>query len=359
MLIPSRVMFPRIIILVCLILEMPNGKYLTPEEKAKIIVWTDPRDARRLSQREIARRLGRSRCVVQNFLAKGGNYGWKPATRGNKKLTNRQRVRIVEEAVQNRLNASEIKQKLDLPVTRQHVAAILKGSRQVKWGKPKKKPALKQHHKTNRLEFAKRHMAWTTEWNKVIFSDEKKFNLDGPDCCNYHWHALDKPTDPKGSRNFGGGNVMVWGAFSSSSRTPMCFISHRMTSTTYTELLENELIDLLENTMEEGAIFQQDNAPIHVSRESREWFSAKQIPLLAWPACSPDLNPIENLWAIMARRVYGTAADQRTFNNALELKIRIKEVWNELEDDMLQTLVESMPNRIFEVICKNGGATKY
>ncbi|UMM13991.1 hypothetical protein L5515_001994 [Caenorhabditis briggsae] len=54
-----------------------------------------------------------------------------------------------------------------------------------------------------------------TDWDKIIFSDEKKFNLDGPDGFNSYWHDLKKDPLHFSKRNFGGGRLMVWGAFSS------------------------------------------------------------------------------------------------------------------------------------------------
>jgi hypothetical protein len=44
-----------------------------------------------------------------------------------------------------------------------------------------KKPLLTQRHKENRLNFARNHMDWNDQWNTVIFTDKKRFCLDGPD----------------------------------------------------------------------------------------------------------------------------------------------------------------------------------
>jgi hypothetical protein len=54
-------------------------------------------------------------------------------------------------------------------------------------------PPLTEQHKAKRLDFAKMHMGWSDkDWEKVIFSDEKKWNLDGPDGNSYYWHDMRK-----------------------------------------------------------------------------------------------------------------------------------------------------------------------
>ncbi|XP_062558115.1 uncharacterized protein LOC134222992 [Armigeres subalbatus] len=68
-----------------------------------------------------------------------------------------------------------------------------------------------------------------------------------------------------------------------------------MKSDNYIELLDCMLIPFTEDVMDNDFIFQQDNAAIHVSKVSKQWFSEHDITLLEWPARSPDLNPIENL----------------------------------------------------------------
>ena len=190
-----------------------------------------------------------------------------------------------------------------------------------KYRKMVSKPPLTATHKANRLNFAKDCMTWDEEWKSVIFSDEKKINLDGPDGYRHYWHDIRKRNDVAMSRNFGGGSVMVWSAFHYESKAPICFITTRMNSEKYVDLLENVLIQFIEDSGVNNPTFQQDNAPIHTARHSKIWFEEKNIKLLKWPACSPDLNPIENLWGELARRTY---SNNKQYQNALELKNGIK-----------------------------------
>ena len=86
----------------------------------------------------------------------------------------------------------------------------MKESKTLRYTKKIKKLPLTKFYKSERLKFAEEYMEWTKEWRNAVFSDEKKFNLDGPDGFHYYWRD---EKQVKMSRNYGGGNVMVWAAF--------------------------------------------------------------------------------------------------------------------------------------------------
>lgn len=157
---------------------MPKGNRLTDAEQLSIKIYKEEG----YSNRETARKIERSESVIRNFLKKGPNYGIKAPTKGRTKISARQTGQIRLEATRNRLSCKQIKEKLDFPVTTRHIARILSSTPNVKWTKLKSKPRLTKVHKESRLKFPRKHMPWTTDWRKTIFCDEKKFNLDGPDC---------------------------------------------------------------------------------------------------------------------------------------------------------------------------------
>lgn len=326
---------------------MPSGKYLTDIEKGQIIVL----QGQGLSIRQIAKEINRSGKVVKNFLVKGENYGKKPATKGKTKTTQRQKNQLIALASTGKLSANEMITELGLPIKKSRACDILHRSGRFKYAKRKTIPSLKPHHMEARMTWAQKHMSWTTEWTKVVFSDEKKFNLDGPDGFQYYWHDLRKEPQYFKKRNFGGGSLMLWAAFSMNGKTRLLKCDGRMNSEKYINMLEVELITFTDDYMDGDFTFQQDNASIHVSRQSRAWFNEKEIDLLEWPACSPDLNPIENLWGILARRVYANGCRYESVN---ELYVAVCNAWREIPQTIIDSLINSMPKRIFDVI-KLGG----
>lgn len=191
---------------------------------------------------------------------------------------------------------------------------------------------------------------------KVIFSDEKRFCLDGPDGYRNYWRDLRRDPLIFAKRPMGGGGLMVWAGISTLGRTQIVFVRGKMNSEGYQEILENFLIPFMDRWPHLELVFQQDNASVHVSTSTRQWFASKNLPLLEWPAKSPDLSPIENVWSMLARAVY---ANGRQFNTIIDLKKAIIEEWERLDQNKIRELIGTMNKRLIEVIAKNGGITHY
>ncbi len=101
-------------------------------------------------------------------------------------------------------------------------------------------------------------------------------------------------------------------------------------------------------------IFQQDMAPAHTAKCTKSWFNDHGVTVLDWPANSADLNPIENLWSIIKRKMRDTRP-----HNADDLKAAIKATWASITPEQCHMLIVSMPRCIDAVIHAKGGLTKY
>ncbi|GBO42020.1 hypothetical protein AVEN_38796-1 [Araneus ventricosus] len=105
-------------------------------------------------------------------------------------------------------------------------------------------------------------------------------------------------------------------------------------------------------------IFQDDNSTVHRAGSMCDWFDEHSHTLLHldWPAKSPDLNPIENLWDMLKRRVKRRNQHPR---NLVDLRDQILSEWLKLDATYLQNLVDSLPNRIQAVIKSRVGITRH
>ena len=72
---------------------------------------------------------------------------------------------------------------------------------------------------------------------------------------------------------------------------------------------------------------------------------------MPWPALSPDLNPIENVWGYLASVVYGFG---KRYDNKIDPKIAISRAWANLDQNYLRKLVQGMPGRCIDVLKANG-----
>jgi len=112
-----------------------------------------------------------------------------------------------------------------------------------------------------------------------------------------------------------------------------------------------------------GDIFMHDNAPIHTAHIIRDWIIENGINIMNWPPYSPDLNPIENLWALLKRELYCLYPELELMpnnDNTRELMvIGAEEAWDNIKDEVLAKLSNTMPHRIEAVIKADGWYTKY
>ena len=221
-----------------------------------------------------------------------------------------------------------------------------------------KKPFIPEKNRKARLEFAKEHQDWTIEdWKKVAFSDESKFNLFGNDGKQYVRRPRSTRMAPKyciPTVKYGGGNVKIWGVFSSSGVGPLVLIEGIMTAQVYKNILQNNLVQYAASKMGPDWVFQHVNDPKHTAKIVKAWFESQNINVLRWPSSSPDLNPIEHLWEELKRVVRG-----RNATNKAHLFEILRVEWRNIPNTVLQNLIESMPRRCAAVIAADGRHTKY
>lgn len=161
---------------------------------------------------------------------------------------------------------------------------------------PIKKPLLNEKHIKKRIDATKIFIFMSIEQHeKIIFSDESKFNLWGSDGKVKVWRERGTGLDPKNitaTVKHGGGSVMLRGCFSWKGIGKLVFIEGRMTGIDYVNILATNLSTSAEMMGINDYYFQQDNDPKHTAKITKDYLQTKRINTLIWPPQSPDLNPI-------------------------------------------------------------------
>jgi hypothetical protein len=223
------------------------------------------------------------------------------------------------------------------------------------------KKKFSDEERRKRLSFAEGYKNWTEDqWLHVLFADEKMFWGEGfsgqvwvrrpvgealnPDYC------VDQDPHPV--------KVNVWGCFCGKG-VGYCYIfNENMDGKMLQGILGTHLIESAELHYDvahaEQWWFLQDNDPKHKSFLVRNWLFNNGIQCIDFPPYSPDLNPIEHLWADLARRV-----EKRPAATMEELQDVVAEEWAATQVQTLTILIQSMPQRCQAVIDANGDHTKY
>jgi len=216
---------------------------------------------------------------------------------------------------------------------------------------PLQKPLLTVAHREKRLHWAR--MNGETDWNQVIFTDEVTFKLfQNPYLARRRiGERIVYPTVKHSAK------VHARGCFSSKGFGKLFLFTKNLDAKYMCTIYEKALLPSASSWFKNdptGWLLLEDNDPKHSSRKAKQWKEENEIDRMDFPAYSPDLNPIQNVWKVMKANVA-----QQHPKTIQGLKKAIKKCWSQLDDSFAIKLASSMKNRIQELLDAEGDHTMY
>lgn len=253
----------------------------------------------------------------------------------------------------SKITAAKIKDNLSENVSLRTLQNFLKKDDDFRLRNIKRKIILSEKHKEQRVSIIRSWFNENVNFKNVIFSDECRFSLDGPDSF-LSWDLFDGSNDgERPKRQFGGGGIMVYGAIASDGFFKLIKIEGTINSDTYLQLLKDTMLPIFRKRYGHNFIYQQDNARPHISKKMQEFFRKENIKVLSWPARSPDLSIIENVWKILKDDVY----NQMNISNKDELWSRIESATARLATSdchKIKNLYNNLVDKYLNVMKNNG-----
>ncbi len=121
------------------------------------------------------------------------------------------------------------------------------------------------------------------------------------------------------------------------------FLKTNVTAPVYQYILEHFMLPSADQLFKDADfIFQQDLAPAHTAKSTKSWLNDHGVGVLDWPANSPDLNPVENIWGIVKRKMRNKRP-----KNSDELKATVKETWASIPPQQCHKLITSIAPQLW------------
>ena len=152
--------------------------------------------------------------------------------------------------------------------------------------------------------------------------------------------------------------LSVWGMFSARGRSKLVQLTGTLNQEKYKMILEKYVLPFMKtcHSGDGNFIYQHDGCSAHRAKSVSAYLTENGVDVLPWPAQSPDLNPIENVWSIMKRRLRAL----HTYpSNRDALFAQLCKIWDELPDSYFNALVASMTSRCATVRNSQGRSSKY
>ncbi|GFS71370.1 transposable element Tc1 transposase [Trichonephila clavipes] len=202
---------------------------------------------------------------------------------------------------------------------------------------------LTRQHRTARLQWCREHHNWTEQdWACVLFSDESRFSLSSDCRRQLIWRESGtayRPENIQEKDRYPTCSIMVWAGIMINGRTHLHVVANgTLTGQRYIDEVLLSHVRLFCGAVGDKFDFMDDNATCHRTLAVQDCLDSEGIQLLVWPARSPDLNPIENVWDALGRKVAGR--NYRPTNKNTRIRA-LTEEWDELPQQLLDNVVQN------------------